>query len=137
MRNKHLTIRTISLILAITAGILGLLSRKFPEYLPSFIVRFTGDTLWAFALYYLLRLVFPQKKVAWNFLLSLSISYLVEVSQLYQANWINTIRNTLIGALILGNTFLWTDLICYFSGCIFAGLIDLLIIHRLALKKME
>jgi hypothetical protein len=127
--------RISSLLLAITAGILGILSRKFPECLPSFIVRFAGDTLWAFALYYLLRLIFPQKKVAWNFLVCLSLSFFVEISQLYQANWMNVIRNTWMGALILGNSFLWTDLICYCTGCVFAGLLDFLIIHRLTLKN--
>jgi len=122
--------RTTSLFLAITAGILGVLSRKFPEFLPGFIVRYTGDTMWAFALYYVLRVFFPDRTIAWNALVCLLISYLVEVSQLYQAGWINAIRSTVVGALILGNSFVWTDLLCYLCGCFLAGLFDLLIYHR-------
>ena len=128
---NHLALRRTSLFLAIMAGIFGLFSRKFPEYLPLFLSRYAGDTMWAFALYYLIRIIFPLKTIIWNSLVCLTLSVLVEVSQLYQADWINIIRHTLIGALILGNTFVWSDLLCYLSGCILAGLIDFLFIQRL------
>ena len=122
--------RATSFLLAITAGILGILSRKFPGYLPPFIVHYTGDTMWAFALYFVLRMFFPGKPLLWNALVCLVLSFLVEVSQLYQAGWINAIRSTMVGALILGNSFVWTDLLCYLAGTILAVLLDLLIFQR-------
>lgn len=112
-------------LISIGAGTIGILSRKFPEYLPEEVVKFMGDTMWAFALYYLLKIFFPRENIVWIFLACFSISVLVEISQLYQAEWINAIRDTVVGGLILGNRFVWTDLICYFSGALLAGFIDL------------
>ncbi|WP_309145332.1 ribosomal maturation YjgA family protein [Paenibacillus mendelii] len=40
----------------------------------------------------------------------------IECSQLYQAGWINDIRATVIGALILGKGFLAVDLVRYAAG---------------------
>jgi len=41
---------------------------------------------------------------------------MVELSQLYQGDWINGVRGTLPGRLILGQGFLWSDLIAYAVG---------------------
>jgi hypothetical protein len=41
---------------------------------------------------------------------------------LYHANWIDTIRKTTLGGLILGYGFLWSDLLAYAIG-IAAGVI--------------
>ena len=38
------------------------------------------------------------------------------MSQLYHAPWIDAIRDTLPGALVLGYGFLWSDLACYAAG---------------------
>jgi hypothetical protein len=45
---------------------------------------------------------------------------MVEISQLYHAPWIDSIRQTALGGLVLGFGFLWTDLVCYSVG-IFIG----------------
>ncbi|MBC8315169.1 MAG: DUF2809 domain-containing protein, partial [Bacteroidetes bacterium] len=44
------------LILIIVAAVLGILSRKYGSVLPEFPASYTGDTMWAFALYFLLSL---------------------------------------------------------------------------------
>ena len=41
---------------------------------------------------------------------------LVEVSQLYKAPWIDSIRRTTLGGLVLGYDFVWSDLACYAVG---------------------
>jgi hypothetical protein len=48
--------------------------------------------------------------------ISLGLAFLVEISQLYHAPWIDSIRQTTLGALVLGFGFLWTDLVCYSVG---------------------
>ena len=48
--------------------------------------------------------------------LALVVSLLVELSQLYHAPWIDSVRQTTIGGLILGFGFLWSDLVCYAAG---------------------
>jgi hypothetical protein len=44
------------------------------------------------------------------------LSAAVETSQLYHAPWIDGIRATLPGALLLGSGFLWSDIACYAVG---------------------
>ena len=44
------------------------------------------------------------------------LSIAVELSQLYHAPWIDSIRQTTLGGLILGFGFLWSDLACYAVG---------------------
>ena len=47
---------------------------------------------------------------------TLALAFAVEASQLYQADWINAVRDTPIGALVLGRGFLRSDLVCYTAG---------------------
>ena len=49
-------------------------------------------------------------------LLALTFSWGVEFSQLYHAPWIDAVRATLPGRLLLGNTFNWPDLPAYALG---------------------
>src|SRR3954464_6144190 len=46
----------------------------------------------------------------------MAFSVLIEVSQLYHAPWLDSIRHTTLGGLILGYGFLWGDLACYAVG---------------------
>ena len=46
----------------------------------------------------------------------MSFSVLVEVSQLFHAPWIDSIRRTTLGGLVLGFDFVWSDLACYAVG---------------------
>ena len=55
-------------------------------------------------------------------IISLVLAFAVEVSQLYHAPWIDSIRHTTLGGLVLGFGFLWTDLACYTVG-IFIGVV--------------
>jgi hypothetical protein len=48
--------------------------------------------------------------------ISLAFAFLVEISQFYHAPWIDSIRQTTLGGLVLGFGFLWTDLVCYTVG---------------------
>ena len=53
------------------------------------------------------------KKVA---ILALVVSYADEISQLYQAHWLNAIRATTLGHLVLGSAFSWLDMLAYTIG---------------------
>jgi glycopeptide antibiotics resistance protein len=41
----------------------------------------------------------------------------IELLQLWQPPWLQAIRATLPGRLVLGNSFTWTDFPVYFIGC--------------------
>lgn len=88
--------------LTLSIMILGLASRKLGSYLPEFLRLYTGDTLWAMMVYFGLRFLAPFMKVYKAVGIALLFSFAIEISQLYQAPWINHIRETTLGALVLG-----------------------------------
>jgi hypothetical protein len=98
-------------ILIITTIILGLLSRHF-KFLPLFI----GDILWATMVYFIMRFLFIVKSARFNVIAALIFCFAIEFSQLYKAPWITELRHTLFGRLVLGEGFLWSDLLCYVIG---------------------
>lgn len=106
--------------LAVAAVILlGLLSRSaLADALPMFLSTYAGDTLWALALFLTIGLVFPGLRLAVVVGMTIAISFSVELSQLYHAEWIDSIRRTHLGALVLGSGFKWSDLLCYSVGCL-------------------
>ena len=96
----------------------GLASRSaLAVHLPRFVAAYAGDTLWALAVFLVLGFMFPGVRSSTAALLTIAISFTVEFSQLYQAPWINGIRETRVGALALGAGFKWSDLLCYTVGC--------------------
>lgn len=104
--------------------VLGLASRKYGDILPEFLAEYSGDTLWAAMVYFGLRFLFPSVSVLKAATISLLFSYCIEISQLYQADWVNSVRNTTFGALILGHGFLWSDMVCYTVGILLISIID-------------
>ena len=50
------------------------------------------------------------------FAAALAFAYAIEFSQLYQADWINQIRQMRLGGLVLGFSFLPSDLVAYTIG---------------------
>src|SRR4030042_2638883 len=85
------------------------------------------DIVWAMMIYILFRILFINwsiKKVA---VIGVLFSIIVEVSQLYHDDWIDKIRRTFLGELMLGSDFVWTDLLAYLCGVGFGIIIDCLI----------
>lgn len=101
----------------------GLGSRsRWAIHLPTFIAAYAGDTLWALMIYLGLGFILPRAKVRSLAIAAISISFAIEVSELYQADWINRIRNTTLGGLVLGFGFKWSDLVCYTTGILIGAL---------------
>jgi hypothetical protein len=95
---------------------LGIGSRRYAQALPEFVAAYAGDTLWALAAFLGIGLLLPRASTRTIALLALSLSIAVELSQLYHALWLDSIRGTTLGGLILGFGFLWSDLACYAAG---------------------
>lgn len=108
-------------IIILSVIVTGLLSRQIAA-LPVA----TGDALYATMMYFIVRFCLLQSKTGKVAIISLCICFTIEFSQLYQAGWINNIRATLPGRLILGRGFLRSDLLAYVSGIVLAGLTDAL-----------
>jgi hypothetical protein len=110
--------------------ILGLASRRYSQYLPQFVADYAGDTLWALTAFFGVRAVFPRWKILTAALAALLFSFSIEISQLYHSPWTDDLRRTLIGGLVLGYGFLWTDLFCYSVGVGAGAVMDFLVFKR-------
>ncbi|CBZ04064.1 putative membrane protein [Clostridium botulinum H04402 065] len=95
---------------------LGLCSRKLKYFIPDFLNVYLGDALWALMIFMLCGFIFKDTKTRIVALMALAFSYLVEISQLYHSNWIDNIRKTTLGGLVLGYVFSWKDLLAYAIG---------------------
>ncbi|NTU80015.1 MAG: DUF2809 domain-containing protein [Chloroflexales bacterium] len=103
---------------------LGLLTRADIP-LPALIATYGGDTLYATLVYLLVALLWPRAP-RWRVgLLALGLCIAVELSQLAHAPWLDAIRATLPGRLVLGAGFLWSDLACYAVGVLLGTALDL------------
>ncbi|HFI2423537.1 MULTISPECIES: DUF2809 domain-containing protein [Bacillus cereus group] len=96
--------------------ILGLSSRKFAFALPALLNDYLGDALWALMIFIGFGFLFPKIEMKKLAFISLMFCYGIEVSQLYHAEWIDNIRATTLGGLVLGYGFLWSDLVAYTIG---------------------
>lgn len=112
--------------------ILGLASRRksIQIWLPEFISEYAGDTLYAAMSYFGLAFLFPKFPALKIAVTALIFCFAIESSQLYHAPWIDAIRQTRVGGLVLGFGFLWSDLLCYFVGVTISFLIETILIWR-------
>jgi hypothetical protein len=114
-----LKLRITYFLLFIATIVAGLLSRRI-----TIIPLFIGDVLYATMVYWLMRLMLINKAALKAGVIGLAFCYTIEISQLYKAHWINELRQTLFGRLVLGNTFLWSDLVWYTLGIGLGLLLD-------------
>ncbi|MEK3963944.1 ribosomal maturation YjgA family protein [Paenibacillus sp. FSL H7-0323] len=116
MRINDLKERLFYSCICLVVIVLGLSTRVFTDQLPLFVSRHFGDALWGSMVYFMFRVLLVNQKLRLAFVWSLVFNFGIEFSQLYQAEWINSIRSTVLGGLILGKGFLWIDLVRYLVG---------------------
>jgi hypothetical protein len=108
--------RIVYVILFLLTIPIGLATRKQPQWFYKPIAEYGGDILWATLFFFFFRFFFPAKKLGQIALYTYAFAVAIEVSQLYHAPWIDTIRVTFLGKMILGFGFLWSDIVCYGIG---------------------
>lgn len=126
MRRKRISY----LGLIIIVMMLGLLSRYYGQYLPKVVSKYAGDILWALMVYLGFGFLLCKKSIKSVALISLIFSFFIEITQLYQGKWINIIRETTLGALILGHGFLFSDLLCYTIGILMGVALEYLYLKK-------
>ena len=95
---------------------LGLFTRSRIVHWPWFVTAYVGDALWAWLVFLgigWIWLRWPTSKVAVGALL---FALAIEFSQLYHAPCLDALRSNRLAALVLGQGFLWSDLVCYLVG---------------------
>ena len=124
LKNNQTMNRKSYFFLIVFTVFLGRSSRKFSILFPEIINQYLGDALWALMVYWLFRFIKPSLTFLNTSLFALLFSYSIEISQLYHANWIDSIRKTTLGGLILGFGFLWSDILAYSIGVFIGFLLD-------------
>lgn len=104
---------------------LGIISRR-----TDFIPLYFGDLLYAIMIYLLIRILLIKNRSIQIAILSLLVCYSIEIFQLYQAEWIIGVRKTLFGRYVLGQGFLWTDILAYSFGVAIAFCIEKIILKN-------
>lgn len=122
--------RPLYLALAAATVALGLASRRFRGVLPDAVGAYAGDVLWAAMVYLLAAAIWPRASVRRLAVGTAVFAFAIELSQLYHAPWIDAVRHTRIGGLVLGFGFLWSDLACYAAGIALAAALDRWLIGR-------
>ena len=90
---------------------LGLLSRRV-----KFVPAACGDALWAMMVYCCFRIVLIRKPMIISAVAALITSFAIEFSQMLTPDWLVKIRSTFLGHMLLGQGFLWSDLLAYTLG---------------------
>ncbi len=117
--------RLMWLVLEVGIVAMGLGMRRYGSTLSAAVADYGGDTLWALMVFVGIGLVM-HRWPTWRVTASaLCIAYGTETGQLYHAPWIDHLRQTVVGGLVLGRGFLWSDLVCYTVGIGFGMLAEI------------
>ena len=109
--SKVTKIRLLYLGGAIVLIVLGLLSRRI-QFIPDAV----GDALWAMMVFCFWRIVLARRKLIYVGIAALVTAFSIEFLQLWTPQWLTGIRATFLGHMILGQGFLWSDLVAYTIG---------------------
>lgn len=111
--------RFIYFSLSLLTIVLGIASRKIVG-----IPLFVGDILYAVLVYFGFRWLSVKNKILWQIGLPLLFCFAIEIQQLSTVTALVVIRETTLGHYVLGQGFLWSDLLCYSIGIGLAYLVD-------------
>ena len=81
-----------------------------------FVRAYLGDVFVVMLMYYFIKAFFdfnPKKLIVWIFI----FSCLIEFAQYFHFGELLGFKDTRIVMIILGNSFSWIDILCYFAGC--------------------
>jgi hypothetical protein len=93
-----------------------LITRSHIIWLPAFVVVYAGDTLWALFVFLGIAVIAPSAPTIRVAVLAALVSLADEISQLCHPPWLDALRHTWLGGLVLGYGFQWSDLVCYGVG---------------------
>jgi len=94
----------------------GLLWRSSWVSLPAAVGKYGGDAWWSLFVFLGFGFLLPRSSTCRTAVLAILFSFAVETSQLWHAPWIDAVRQTRLGALVLGSVFHWPDFVAYALG---------------------
>jgi hypothetical protein len=94
----------------------GLASRVVAPALPWWLAKNAGDALYATMVFFGVGFVAPAIRTSTAAAVALVLCAAIECSQLVHTPWLDAVRDTLPGHLVLGQGFHAFDLACYALG---------------------
>lgn len=116
--------RILQALLVFAVIITGLIWRSGWLPLPHLLFKYGGDAMWAMVVFLGLGWLFQNARAVPLALAALATSWAVEFFQMYRAPWIDAIRATLPGRLVLGTTFNAPDLAAYALGILLIAMAE-------------
>jgi hypothetical protein len=108
----------------------GLATRSTLFSMPRVFGKYPGDCLWAVMIFLGVGLIFPALTTPRTAGLAILICFVVETIKLLPWDWLDSIRQTSVGHLVLGRAFTWQNYIAYSVGVLIAALVEVLIWKR-------
>lgn len=97
---------------------LGLASKVYSGWGQGWVEGYSGDILFEMAWIFFIAGLWPRVSARKLSLWVFGMTSVVEVLQLWQPPWLQAMRATLPGKLLLGSTFVWADFFYYGLGCL-------------------
>lgn len=89
-----------------------------------------GDVLWATLVFVLVGFVRPAWSTARVAAVALAVAFAVEASQAVHLPWLDAVRGTVLGRLVLGTSFYAPDLLAYAVGVMLGALVEIGLMPR-------
>lgn len=110
---------------AVLLGVIALgLASRHPGLLPWPLAKWSGSILWAAMIYLLISIAAPGAARNIRLIVALAIAVALEFSRLYPVAWLDEVRRSTAGTLLLGRIFSPWNLLAYAIGIGAAGLAD-------------
>lgn len=127
--------RAIAVLIIACVIPIGLLARSYRADADSatfvgFLATYLGDTLWPIMFYFIGRCILPKATALTLVTTTLAITLTLEFGQLWQPPALQWLRQQPIIGFILGNHFIWSDVVCCLVGTAAAWCADALLIGR-------
>lgn len=117
----------ISLLLMAITVVAGLAVRFTHLGLPFSLVKYGGSALWAVMIYWVCSTFLPSWPLTWDAAISGILGTAVEFLKLYDPPWLDAVRRTLPGIIILGRVFNWRDIATYWIAISLVAGLDLVL----------
>jgi hypothetical protein len=108
----------------------GLGSRAVASALPWWLAKNAGDALYATMVFFGIGCVAPRMRTTTAAASALGFCAAIEGSQAYHAPWLDAVRDTRAGHLVLGQGFHAFDLVCYAIGVALGVALELAALRR-------
>ena len=122
-------------LLAILTIVVGLPIHEYGLGLGPVVRDIVGDALWATMIVWWVGVLAPERTAGLRAGVALAICFAVEFSQLVRAPWLDALRATTPGHLVLGSDFDPRDLLAYSCGVLAAFAVDRWLSTRTATRE--